>query len=452
MRETRERVRAAIANAGFEFPLRRIAVSLAPGSVRRAGPGLDLAIAAAVLAASGQLDPEGIAPFALLGELGLDGSVRRAAGALPAAEAAREAGHTGILVAAESAGEAALAQGVEVIALDNLAQLALLGGAQRPAPAVPAALPAEPGPAAPDLAELRGQPELRRALEVAAAGGHSLLLIGPPGAGKSLAAARLPGILPPLSRSEALEVARVASACGRFGAVLRGGRPFRAPHHTISAAGLLGGGRPPLPGEVTLADRGVLFLDQLAEFRRDALAELAPAARRGSVCIRQAGRSLTLPARFLLIAAAEGCPCGRGPLDPECVCAPEAAARYRERLLHTPPAPFDLAIAVAPPSATDLAGKPGEPSAAVRERVAVVRGVQERRLGEGRCNGQMSAEEVRDCGLERKVALLLERDPNPGSAEPVVRAARTLADLEGAELVSAGHIAQAHGLRIATRA
>lgn len=258
VREARERVRAALVNCGFEFPLRRIVVNLAPASLRKAGPGMDLAIAAALLSASGQLEWEELARVALVGELALDGSTRPVQGALAMAEAAREGGAEAIVLPAENGAEAALVDGIGVIAVEALSQLvALMAGEWVPARPEPLPLRLTAAAGAPDLADLRGQPHLRHALEVAAAGGHSLLMIGPPGAGKSLAASRLPSILPPLAPGEALEVARIASACGRLGADLPGGRPFRAPHHTISAAGLIGGGTPPRPGEATLAHPSV---------------------------------------------------------------------------------------------------------------------------------------------------------------------------------------------------
>ncbi|HEY6145362.1 MAG TPA: magnesium chelatase domain-containing protein [Solirubrobacterales bacterium] len=239
VREARERVRAALVNCGFEFPLRRIVVNLAPASLRKAGPGMDLAIAAALLSASGQLEWEGLARVALAGELALDGSTRAVQGALAMAEAARESGAEAIVLPAENGPEAALVEGIGVIAVDGLGRLpGLVEGVWDPPRPQPLELQLGSSPASPDLADLRGQPHLRHALEVAAAGGHSLLMIGPPGAGKSLAASRLPSILPPLAHAEALEVARIASACGRLES-LPAGRPLRAPHHTISAAGLI---------------------------------------------------------------------------------------------------------------------------------------------------------------------------------------------------------------------
>lgn len=258
VREARERVRAALTNCGFEFPLRRIVANLAPASLRKAGPGLDLAIAVALLTASGQVSWERLPRLALVGELALDGSVRAVSGVLATAEAARALGAEAIVMPAENGPEAALVDDIEVIPLQSLGQLrGLAVGEWDPVPPEPLPLPLAPADDGPDLADLRGQRHLRRALEVAAAGGHSLLMVGPPGAGKSLAAARLPSILPPLAPAEALEVARIASACGRLGSRPSGGRPFRAPHHTVSPAGLVGGGNPPRAGEATLAHPSV---------------------------------------------------------------------------------------------------------------------------------------------------------------------------------------------------
>jgi magnesium chelatase family protein len=453
VREARERVRAALANCGFEFPLRRIVVNLAPASLRKAGPGLDLAIATALLSASGQLEWEGLSRVALTGELALDGSTRSVNGALAMAEAAREGGAEAIVVPAENGPEAALATGIDVVPLDGLAQLpALVAGEWEPPR--PAALPLGPGSPAggPDLADLRGQPHLRHALEVAAAGGHSLLMIGPPGAGKSLAASRLPSILPPLASVEVLEVARIASACGRLGGTPSGGRPFRAPHHTISPAGLVGGGSPPRPGEATLAHRGVLFLDELCEFRRDALEALRAPLESGEVSISRASSRRTLPCRFMLVAAANPCPCGRGEADPDCGCAPAAVQRYQGRLSGALADRIDILAAVRQPSAADIGGPPGEPSADVRERVIAARERQELRLGLGRCNAEMTPAEARECALSSEAAALLAelyaRQRLSGRAhDRALRLAQTIADLAGAGTIGQEQMAQALQLR-----
>ncbi len=331
VRESRERVRAALVNSGFEFPQQRITANLAPADLRKAGPGFDLAIAAAILAATGQLRAAALADVALAGELALDGSMRAVPGAMVMAEAARRAGARAIVVAAASAAEAALVEGVAVIPVERLDQLVAVGGEDEPV--APDITRPSPNGAGPDLADLRGQPGLRRGLEVAAAGGHSLLITGPPGAGKSMAARRLPSILPPLGPGEAIEAARVASACGRpVEPAIAGRRPFRAPHHTISTAGLIGGGNPPRPGEVTLAHHGVLFVDELPEFGRGALEALRQPLEDGCVRIARARYSVELPSRFQLVAAANPCPCGRGPRSGNCTCDPAAVRAYEAKL------------------------------------------------------------------------------------------------------------------------
>jgi magnesium chelatase family protein len=452
VREARERVRAALVNCGFEFPLQRIVVNLAPASLRKAGPGMDLAIAAALLRASDQLDWEGMERVALAGELALDGQVRPINGALAIAEAAREGGAEAIVLPAENGPEAALAGGIEVVPLRSVAGLPGLAAGEREGVPVPLALRVGPAPGAPDLADLRGQPHLRHALEVAAAGGHSLLMIGPPGAGKSLAASRLPSILPPLGEAETLEVARIASATGRLGVGLPAGRPFRAPHHTISAAGLIGGGTPPRPGEVTHAHRGVLFLDELCEFRRDVLEALRAPLETGEVAIARVGGRRVLPCRFMLVAASNPCPCGRGENDADCTCLASSVQRYQGKLSGALADRIDLLAGVAQPAAEDIGGGPGEPSAAVRDRVCAARERQEARLGPGRCNAEMTPAEARECEIDPAAATLLadlyaRRGLSGRAHDRALRLARTVADLAGAARIGEGEMAQALQLR-----
>ena len=452
VREARERVRAALVNCGFEFPLQRIVVNLAPASLRKAGPGMDLAIAAALLSASGQLEWEGLARVALVGELALDGAIRPVHGALAIAEAAREGGAEAVLLPEENGSEAALASGIGVVPLDSVGRLpALVSGEWEPLRPLPLALEPASGEG-PDLADLRGQPHLRHALEVAAAGGHSLLMIGPPGAGKSLAAGRLPSILPPLGEQEALDVARIASATGRLDRRRPGGRPFRAPHHTISAPGLIGGGTPPRPGEATLALRGVLFLDELCEFRRDVLEALRGPLESGEVSIARLGGRASLPCRFMLVAAANPCPCGRGEADPDCTCPPVAVQRYQGRLSGALADRIDILAAVRQPSAAEIGGPAGECSADVRERVIAARERQERRLGAGRCNAEMTPAEARECALAPAAGALLAelyaRQRLSGRAhDRALRLAQTIADLDGAEAIGQEQMAQALQLR-----
>jgi magnesium chelatase family protein len=451
VREARERVRAALVNCGFEFPLRRIVANLAPASLRKAGPGLDLAISVALLTASGQLELDG--SIAMVGELALDGSVRPVPGVLAIAEAARERGCEAIVVPAENGAEAALVEGLDVICLESLGQVAALAaGEWRPPRPRPMSLDRREGEAMPDLADLRGQRHLRYALEVAAAGGHSMLMVGPPGAGKSLAASRLPSILPPLAAAEALEVARIASVCGRLGEDGTKGRPFRSPHHTISPAGLVGGGNPPGPGEATLAHRGVLFLDELCEFRRDTLEALRAPLESGWVAVARAGAWRQLPCRFMLVAASNPCPCGRGESDPECSCAPLAVRRYQARLSGALADRIDVLAAIRQPSAEEIGGPAGEPSAAVRERVLAARERQEGRLGAGRSNAEMTAAEVRECALEERAATLLaesyaRRRLSGRAHDRVLRLARTVADLAGSDAIGHEQVAQALQLR-----
>jgi magnesium chelatase family protein len=453
VREARERVRAAMVNCGFDFPLSRIVANLAPASLRKAGPGLDLAIAAALLIASDQLALKELPHMALVGELALDGTVRSVPGVLAIAEAAKERGLEAIAVPAENGPEAALVEGIDVLGVDSLDQLAALAtGEWTPQRPEPMPLRASAGIGGPDLADLRGQRHLRYALEVAAAGGHSLLMVGPPGAGKSLAASRLPSILPPLAAKEALEVARIASACNRLHQGRAGGRPFRAPHHTISPAGLVGGGNPPGPGEATLGHRGVLFLDELCEFRRDTLEALRAPLETGWVSIARAGAWRHLPCRFMLVAAANPCPCGRGEADPECSCAPLAVSRYQARLSGALADRIDVLAAIRQPSAEEIGGPPGEPSASVRERVVVARQRQECRLGPGRCNAEMTPAEVRECRLDEAAASLLadsytRRRLSGRAHDRVLRLAQTVADLSGTEAIGRDSMAQALQLR-----
>ena len=452
VREARERVRAAMVNCGFQFPLHRIVANLAPASLRKVGPGLDLAMAAALLTASEQLALGALPSLALVGELALDGTVRGVPGVLAIAEAARERGIEALAVPEENGAEAALVEEIDVIPVRSLDQLAALAAGEwmpeRPEP-MSLRLAADGGP---DLADLRGQRHLRHALEVAAAGGHSLMMVGPPGAGKSLAAGRLPSILPPLAREEALEVARIVSACGRLADNEVRGRPFRAPHHTVSPAGLVGGGNPPSAGEATMAHRGVLFLDELCEFRRDTLEALRAPLETGWVSIARAGSRRRLPCRFMLVAAANPCPCGRGEDDPECGCAPFAVSRYQSRLSGALADRIDLLAAVRQPSAEEMGGPPGEASAVVRERVVAARQRQERRLGPGRCNAEMTSAELRECRLEEGAASLLadsySRHRLSGRVhDRVLRLAQTVADLAGSDAIGREQVAQALQLR-----
>lgn len=455
VRESRERVRAAIVNSGFEFPLKRITVSLAPSDLRKAGPGFDLAIATGILVASGQLPASMLAGWTFAGELALDGRVRAVRGALAMSDAACGAGAVGIVVPAANHGEAALIDGISVAPLEQLVELIELGRGQiGDPPSASADSLAGQGPEYPDLADLRGQLGLRHGLELAAAGGHSLLVVGPPGSGKSLGARRLPSILPPLSSSESIEVARVAGVAGigpAPGACAQ--RPFRAPHHTISPAGLVGGGTPPRPGEISLAHRGVLFLDEIAEFSRGSLESLRQPLEAGEVTIARARGALRFPACFQLIAAANPCPCGRGESDPRCSCSAEQVRRYANRISGALADRIDITLAVSQPSAEALADDQPESSEAIRERVCVARDQQAARLGEGGTNAACSDEELR-----RSVALLPEAEAALALAQEryslsgrgwtrALRVARTAADLDDSAAVAERHVLGALSMR-----
>jgi magnesium chelatase family protein len=453
VRESRERVRSALLNSGFDFPQERITASLAPADLRKAGPGLDLAIAAALLAASGQLSPEALDGVALSGELALDGGIRPVAGALAMAERARRAGARALVVANPNSAEAALS-GATVIGVTRLEELRALGTDSEPPAATPLRLSVNgSGPTSLDLADLRGQPVLRRALEVAAAGGHSLLITGPPGAGKSMAARRLPSLLPPLAPEEAIEVVRVAGASGQgLQTASAGVRPYRAPHHTISAAGLVGGGNPPRAGEATLAHRGVLFLDELPEFRRDAIEALRQPLEDGRVLIARARHAIELPCRFQLVAAANPCPCGHGETSPSCRCPALSIRRYSTKLTGALADRIDVSLQVEQPEASALRGPREESSASVRERVLGARERQERRLRAG-CNAEMTPSETRaHCGLDADAQSLLDDSHRQFGLsgrgyERVLRVARTIADLAGHDRISADDLGEALTLR-----
>lgn len=447
MREARERVRAAVVNCGFEFPLQRITASLAPADLRKAGPAIDLALATALLGAAGELKIKQLAGWSLVGELALDGSVRPVRGALAMAEEARENGRCGVIVPAANGPEAALAEGIDVQTIENFGELASLREGKVPGRiATPA--PLVEGEDLPDLADLRGQAHLRTAVEIAAAGAHGLLMVGPPGAGKSLAARRLPSVLPPLAGEEVLEVARIASACGIGDSRVSSVRPFRAPHHTVSAAGLVGGGSPPRPGEITLAHRGVLFLDELCELGRPSLEALREPLELGSVTISRASGRQTLPSRFTLVAAANPCPCGRGEEDPRCRCSEASARRYRAALSGALVDRFDLLVAVTQPSAEALAGPVGEESAEVRKRVILARGLMGTRLGEGRTNAEAKPDEVAKFEVTAEASGLLAEAHRSwqlsGRAHGrILRVARTVADLAGSAAIEEEHMATA---------
>ncbi|HUN69334.1 MAG TPA: YifB family Mg chelatase-like AAA ATPase [Burkholderiales bacterium] len=448
VREARDRVRAALHHARFEFPARRITVNLAPADLPKDSSRLDLPIALGLLAATGQLCAGSLDGLEFAGELSLTGELRPVRGALAMALSARDAGRAFVLPEG-NAPQAALAEGARVLPARTLLEVvAHLSGETRLADY--ASAPTEARAVYPDFADVKGQQQVKRALEVAAAGAHSVLMVGPPGTGKSMLAARFPGILPPLSDPEALEVAAVHSvSSGGFDAARWRERPFRAPHHSASGAALVGGGNVPRPGEISLAHHGVLFLDELPEFDRNVLEALREPLESGRVSIARAARQAQFPARFQMLAAMNPCPCGHcGDRSGRCRCTPERIARYRGRVSGPLADRIDIKLEVPAPRESELlAAAAGEPSSAIRDRVVRARQWQLDR--QGKPNSLLGTAEIdRLCATDREGDQLLRHALarlllSARAYHRVLRVARTMADLAGKGSVAAEHIAEA---------
>ena len=463
VKESRDRVRSAILSSCYQPPKGFTVVNLAPADLRKEGGAFDLGIALGMLAATGTIPPETLAQYAVIGELALDGSIRPVRGALPIADRlARQNRFTGLIVPRENAEESALAAGgrMPVYAAGSLREAVsiLLDGNALPCHADLREYIGKPSGREPDFCEVKGQMMARRAMEIAAAGGHNLLLNGSPGTGKSMISMRLPGILPPMTLEETLETSRIHSVLGLLsdGQPLLNRRPFRAPHHTISDVGLIGGGRDPKPGEISLAHNGVLFLDELPEFKRNVLEVLRQPLENGVITVSRAAGSCTFPARFILCAAMNPCPCGRGEYELGCTCKLEEKRRYQKRISGPLLDRIDLLVPVRQLSQEELMAAPdGESSATIRERVIKARAIQRERLGKFGlyCNSQMSGRDLQEfCRLAPSSAQLLRAaiakfKLSPRAYDRILKVARTIADLAGSAAIRDEHIFEAINYR-----